>query len=86
MMAQFLLKIVPLTFLMMKEFWLQDTLIIKNGILQTGIADTLSALKLNITPTGNGKRESYKRKAYTRMTTIYFERGKSNLDDMNCIQ
>lgn len=60
----------------------QDTLIIKNGILQTGIADTLSALKLNITPTGNGKRESYKRKAYTRMTTTYFERGKSNLDDM----
>ena len=60
----------------------QDTLIIKNGILQTGIADTLSALKLNMTPTGNGKRESYKRKAYTRMTTTYFERGKSNLDDM----
>ena len=60
----------------------QDTLIIKNGILQTGIADALSALKLNITPTGNGKRESYKRKAYTRMTTTYFERGKSNLDDM----
>ena len=60
----------------------QDTLIIKNGILQTGIADTLSALKLNITPTGNEKRESYKRKAYTRMTTTYFERGKSNLDDM----
>ena len=46
------------------------------------LADTLSALKLNITPTGNGKRESYKRKAYTRMTTTYFERGKSNLDDM----
>ena len=60
----------------------QDTLIIKNGILQTGIVDTLSALKLNLPPTGNGKRESYKKKAYTRMTTTYFERGKSNLDDM----
>ena len=58
----------------------QDTLIIKNGILQTGIADTLSALKLNMTPTGNGKRESNKRKAYTRKTTTYFERGKSNLE------
>lgn len=60
----------------------QDTIIIKNGVLQTGIADTLSALKLNILPTGNGKRESYKRKAYTRMTTTYFERGASILDDM----
>ncbi len=60
----------------------QDTFIIKNGILQTGIADVLSALKLNISPTGNGKRESYKRKAYTRMTNTYFERGKSNLDDI----
>ena len=60
----------------------KDTIITKNGILQTGIADSLSALKLNIEPTGNGKRESYKRKAYTRMTNTYFERGQSILDDM----
>lgn len=60
----------------------QDTIIIQNGVLQNGICDALAALKLNILPTGNGKRESYKRKAYTRMTNTYFERGKSNLDDM----
>lgn len=52
-----------------------DTIIIKNGVLQTGIADSLAALRLNIQPTGNGKRESYKNKVYTRMTTTYFDRG-----------
>lgn len=60
----------------------QDTIEIKDGILQTGIADAISAAKLGITPTGNGKRESFKRKAYTRMTTTYFSSGKSNLKEM----
>ena len=43
----------------------QDTMEIKDGILQTGIADAISAARLGITPTGNGKRESFKRKALT---------------------
>lgn len=60
-----------------------DTVIIKNGILQAGIADTLTALRLHIEPTGNGKRQSYQHKAYTRMTTTYFENG--NLSSMNVI-
>ena len=38
------------------------TNIIKNGILQTGISDCLSAMELGTAPTGNGRRESYKRK------------------------
>lgn len=59
-----------------------DTIEIKNGVLVNGIADSLSALKLNLEPTGNGKRESYKRKAYTRMTTTYFEKGTSTLKEM----
>lgn len=59
-----------------------DTLIIKNGVLQTGISDTLSALQLNTTPTGNGRRESYKRKAYSRMTNTFFSKGESKLEDM----
>lgn len=42
-----------------------DTTIIKDGTLVTGISDLLSALRLGTTPTGNGKRESFERKAYT---------------------
>ena len=59
-----------------------DTLIIKNGVLQTGISDTLSALELNTIPTGNGRRESFERKAYSRMTNTFFSKGKDKLEDM----
>ncbi len=59
-----------------------DTLIIKDGILQTGISDTLSALQLKTEPTGNGRRESFKRKAYSRMTNTFFSRGTSKVEDM----
>ncbi len=33
-------------------------------------------------PTGNGRRESYERKAYTRMTNTYFEPGSDKVEDM----
>lgn len=59
-----------------------DTLIIKEGILQTGISDALSALQLGTEPTGNGRRESIKRKAYSRMTNTWFAPGESNVEDM----
>lgn len=59
-----------------------DTIVIKDGILQTGISDTLSALKLGTKPTGNGKRQSFERKAYARMTNTFFAPGKDKLDDM----
>lgn len=59
-----------------------DTIIIKDGILKTGISDTLSALKLGTKPTGNGKRQSFERKAYARMTNTFFAPGKEKLDDM----
>lgn len=60
----------------------QDTMIIDHGILKTGICDAQSAMYLGVAPTGNGRRESYQRKAYTRMTNTYFEGGKDNIDDM----
>lgn len=59
-----------------------DTLIIKNGILQTGISDVLSAMQLGTEPTGNGRRESTRRKAYTRMTNTFFSPGKDKVEDM----
>jgi TldD protein len=59
-----------------------DTIIIKNGILENGISDNISALRLGINPTGNGKRESFERKAYTRMTNTFFANGIDNIEDM----
>ena len=39
-------------------------------------------MKLGTRPTGNGRRESYRRKAYTRMTNTYFEAGTDSVEDM----
>lgn len=59
-----------------------DTVIIDKGILIAGLSDTQSALYLDKIPTGNGKRESFERKAYARMTNTFFEPGKDKLSDM----
>lgn len=59
-----------------------DTVIIDRGILKAGISDAQSAMHLGTEPTGNGRRESYERKAYTRMTNTYFEPGKDKVEDM----
>ncbi len=59
-----------------------DTQIIKDGILLRGISDLGSASQLGTEPTGNGRRESHRRKAYTRMTNTFFERGADKLEDM----
>jgi len=60
----------------------QDTLIIDKGILKAGIIDRTSALQLGVKPTGNGRRQEFSHKTYTRMTNTYFESGKSTLDEM----
>ena len=52
-----------------------DTVIIDRGVLKAGMCDALSAARLGVPPTGNGRRESYERKAYTRMTNTYFQGG-----------
>ena len=59
-----------------------DTQIIKDGILLTGISDLASAVQLGTAPTGNGRRESTRRKAYARMTNTFFEKGTDKLEDM----
>ncbi len=59
-----------------------DTVVIEEGILKNGISDLLSALKLGTTPTGNGKRQSFERKAYARMTNTFFAAGKDKYEDM----
>ena len=59
-----------------------DTQIIKDGILVSGLCDLVSSRQLGVEPTGNGRRQSFKNKAYTRMTNTFFEAGKDKLEDM----
>ena len=60
----------------------QDTHIIEDGILRRGISDALSALELGQKPSGNGRRESYRRKSYSRMTNTFFSPGTDKVEDM----
>ncbi|MCL2404219.1 MAG: TldD/PmbA family protein [Defluviitaleaceae bacterium] len=59
-----------------------DTTIIENGILKAGISDALSAAALGLSPTGNGRRQAYSNKAYSRMTNTFISPGTDKLEDM----
>lgn len=59
-----------------------DTQIIKDGILVAGLSDLASATQLGTDPTGNGRRDNYRRKAYSRMTNTFFSPGTDKLEDM----
>ncbi len=59
-----------------------DTVVIDKGILKGGFCDAKSALWLGFHSTGNGRRESFERKAYTRMTNTYFLGGNDSVEDM----
>lgn len=59
-----------------------DTVIIEKGILKQGICDAQAGMALGFEPTGNGRRQSTERKAYTRMTNTYFEEGTDKVEDM----
>ena len=60
----------------------KDTIVIDKGILKAGISDAQSAMHLGTEPTGNGRREQFANKAYTRMTNTYFEAGTDKVEDM----
>jgi len=59
-----------------------DIKVIDKGILKAGISDQLTALQLGSKSTGNGKRQSFDRKVYTRMTNTFFSKGNDKLEDM----
>ena len=59
-----------------------DVTEIDRGILRAGICDALSALRLGVKPTGNGKRENFSHKVYTRMTNTMFDSGTDTLEEM----
>ncbi len=58
------------------------THIIKNGILQRGLTDLASARALRLVRSANGRRESFARKAYARMTNTFFDNGKNSPQEM----
>ncbi len=59
-----------------------DVIEIDRGILKTGVCDALAALRLGTKPTGNGKRENFEHKVYTRMTNTMFDPGTSTKEEM----
>ena len=50
----------------------RPTTIIKDGVYVGGLADESASLALGYPATPNGRRESYRRKAYARMTNTFF--------------
>lgn len=56
--------------------------ILKNGILDGYLHERYSASLMNVKPTGNGRRESFLRKLFVRMTNTYVEPGDCSLDEM----
>jgi TldD protein len=58
------------------------TQIIEKGILVRAITDLASAHALGLPRTANGRRESFARKAYTRMSNTFFGEGDAAFEDM----
>lgn len=56
--------------------------ILKNGSLVGYIHERYSASLMNVDPTGNGRRESFLRKLFVRMTNTYVEPGDYSLEEM----
>jgi TldD protein len=60
----------------------EETQIIAQGILRRPLTDLNAALRLGLKRSANGRRESYERKIYTRMTNTYFGPGSSSFEEM----
>jgi TldD protein len=56
--------------------------LIEQGILKGFMNDLISAKMLNLSPTGNGRRQSYRYLAIPRMTNTFLDNGDSNPDDI----
>lgn len=60
----------------------QKNVLIENGILKGYLTDRLSARRMNLTPTGSGRRQSYRFAPTSRMTNTYIAPGTDRLEDM----
>lgn len=60
----------------------QCNVLIKDGILQGYMQDKMNARLMGVSPTGNGRRESYAHLPMPRMTNTYMLAGTSQFDDL----
>jgi len=58
------------------------TVIIRDGVFERGLSDLFSAHALHVPRSANGRRESYERKIYVRMSNTFFARGHTPLPSM----
>jgi TldD protein len=62
--------------------WARPTTIIESGILRCGLTDLYSAYALKAPRSANGRRESYARKTYARMTNTFIEPQHASLEEL----
>lgn len=60
----------------------QCNVLIKDGVLQGYMQDKMNARLMGVSPTGNGRRESYAHLPMPRMTNTYMLAGQSKFDDL----
>jgi TldD protein len=60
----------------------RPTCVIEQGTLKCGLSDEFSSKKAKLPKTPNGRRESFDRKIYSRMSNTYFTPGEDSLDEM----
>lgn len=60
----------------------QKNLLIENGILKGYLIDKLGSRKMNMAPTGSGRRESYKYAPTSRMNNTFIAPGKSTPEEI----
>jgi TldD protein len=60
----------------------QRTTLIENGVLKGYLQDKLNARLMGVSPTGNGRRESYAHIPMPRMTNTFMLSGESQPDDI----
>lgn len=66
-----------------EEGWLaQKHSLVEKGYLKTPMTNLISAIRLNIPRTANGKRENWTHGIYARQTNTYFEPGESTLSEV----
>ncbi len=60
----------------------QKTYLVKDGVLNSYIHDRISSNYYNVTPTGNGRRESFRNIPLPRMRATYMEAGSHSREDI----
>ena len=60
----------------------QKTYMVREGVLNSYLHDRISARWYGVSPTGNGRRESFRFNPIPRMRATYMENGKATADDI----